>query len=455
MTTLQSPSFPGFLRPPLLASACLLLCLACGGSHSGGNSSPAITRFEPSASEVDVGERVTLAADFRNGKGAVTPAGGTVEPGGTLTVDPLKAAEYTLTVTGPQGSTSKKVAVHVRPGLLVDVSGLPEGLAPAVTVKEATGAFTATLQGTQAFKGLPDGTYIVEAGDVRDPDGRTVHHPLQIRQEVKIKGAGVGVKVFYPSPELRVPLPDNQTLEFVLIPSGSFSMGQDAPAGSTHDFQPVHDVRIAKAFYMARYLTTQGQWSSVTGSLPSMPTAGWTIDPGMPVNEVSWDAITADFLPKLSGLVPGRTLRLPSEAEWEYCLRAGSSAHYPWGDDFSQASQVISFIPKGVDATPPPPAPGSKPANPWGLHDMQGLLQQWVEDTYQTDYTGAPEDGTAWVIAAPIGRRVVRGTAFDAADSGSPDLDFDFWASAYRYAKHEGAAHRDLGFRLAMDVPEN
>lgn len=456
MAHVQTPFLPRFPWMPLLAAAGLALGLACAGGHAGTAAAPTITRFEASAPEVDVGDRVTLAADFRNGKGRVTPAGGPVDPGGTLTVDPLRAGEFTLTVTGPQGTaTSRKISVHVRPGLLVDVAGLPEGVTPSITVKAESGAFSATLQGTRALKGLPDGTYTVEAADAASPDGGIVYHPLHPVQKARIQGSGVGVKVVYPSPGLRVDLPEGQAIDFVLIPAGTFTMGQDAPDGGTHDFQPAHRVEIPKAFYMAKFLTTQGQWKAVTKSSPPVTASfRWRTDSDMPVAGVSWNEITTDFVPALARLAPGRAFRLPSEAEWEYCVRAGSTTRYPWGGDFSEASRYIWYLPKGGGTAAEPPRPGNKPANPWGLYDLQGMLQQWVEDTYQPDYTDAPEGSAAWVVPARIGRRCVRGTAFDAAESGNPNPDFDFWASAYRYAKHEGSTHRDLGFRIALDVPE-
>jgi len=174
--------------------------------------------------------------------------------------------------------------------------------------------------------------------------------------------------------------------EMVAIPAGSFAMGStDHP-----DEQPVHRVNVS-AFLLGRTEVTQGQWIAVMGGNPSkFKQCGLDC----PVENISWiDAQT--FAHKLSQK-SGKTYRLPSESEWEYAARAGSSGKWSFGDDASQVGQYAWFDANSNGKTH---SVAKKKPNAFGLYDMHGNVYEWVQDVLwfnPNDYKGAPSDGSAW-----------------------------------------------------------
>jgi len=119
-------------------------------------------------------------------------------------------------------------------------------------------------------------------------------------------------------------------MEFVLIPAGTFQMGSndsDAHSGE----KPVHTVRLTQPFYLGKYEVTQGQWQAVMGNNPS----GFKGDPNRPVENVSWDDVQ-EFIRRLNSREGGATYRLPTEAEWEYAARAGTTTRWSFGDAAGQ-----------------------------------------------------------------------------------------------------------------------
>ena len=160
-------------------------------------------------------------------------------------------------------------------------------------------------------------------------------------------------------------------MEFVFIPPGSFIMGH---AGSAQAYPP-HQVTISKPFYLGRYPVTQKQWEAVMGKNPSRFKGATN-----PVENVSWDDVQT-FIARLN-TKEGHTLyRLPTEAEWEHAARAGTST--PWF--FSSAHSIKSselwpyawFDPNAGGKTHPV---GKKKPNQWGLYDIYGNVNEWVQD---------------------------------------------------------------------------
>jgi formylglycine-generating enzyme required for sulfatase activity len=172
-------------------------------------------------------------------------------------------------------------------------------------------------------------------------------------------------------------------MEFVLIPAGEFEMGSE----ECDTEGPVHHAKIGKAFYMGRYEVTQKQWREIMGVNPSTFRG-----PDLPVEEVSWDDIQ-EFITHLNGNEGTDRYRLPSEAEWEYACRAGTTTRYSFGDDGLKLSDYAWYGGNAGNKTHPV---GQKLPNSYGLYDMHGNVWEWVQDRYHDDYDGAPTDGSAW-----------------------------------------------------------
>ena len=201
--------------------------------------------------------------------------------------------------------------------------------------------------------------------------------------------------------------------------------GRDADEG------PQRRVNVAR-FELGKTEVTQGQWRAVMGSNPSR-FSGCGDD--CPVEQVSWEDAQA-YVRKLNEL-SGRRYRLPSEAEWEYAARAGSSARYSFGDDEGRLGEHGWFDSNSGRKTQPV---GRKQANVFGLHDMHGNVLEWVEDVWHDNYRGAPTDGTAWMQGGDQVRRVLRG--------GS-------WVNVPKYLRSASRAGNSpvsgsvIGFRIA------
>ena len=233
-------------------------------------------------------------------------------------------------------------------------------------------------------------------------------------------------------------------MQFVLIPAGEFQMGStgaDEDAGI--DEKPRHLVRITKPFFLGKYEVTRGQFRKFVESTGynenAWQTPGFEQTDEHPVVNVSWyDAVKyCEWLSKKDG----RTYRLPTEAEWEYACRAGSTTHYSFGDNVEDLVRFGNVEGKndGFDFTAPV---GRFRPNAWGLYDMHGNVWEWCSDWYETNYyQGSPADDPQGPSAA-ASLRVLRG--------GSWNYPPRFVCrSAYRYGESPEYRKDYLGFRLA------
>ena len=192
-------------------------------------------------------------------------------------------------------------------------------------------------------------------------------------------------------------------MEFVLIPAGTFQMGEVANStdmifGSD---VPIHTVTISKPFYMSKYEVTQDQWLKVAPYNPSaMNSSG-----DLPVDSVLRIEVIA-FANKLSSqekIGSSGRYRLPTEAELEYAARAGTNTRFSFGDnttDFVRNStstklRYYGWFSDNSNGTSHPV--GLKLPNPWGLYDMHGNVWEMTQDSWHDDYEGAPIDGGAWI----------------------------------------------------------
>jgi formylglycine-generating enzyme required for sulfatase activity len=218
-------------------------------------------------------------------------------------------------------------------------------------------------------------------------------------------------------------------MTFVKIPAGTFMMGSpDSESGRYSNEGPQHQVTISKAFELQTTEVTQSQWQAVMGSNPSKFKG-----PDLPVEMVSWDDAQA-FITKLNAMGDGYRYRLPTEAEWEYAVRAGTTG--PYAGDLD----AMAWYDKNSGDTSHPVA--TKAANAWGLYDMHGNVWEWVQDWYGNYDASAVTD--------PVGpssgsSRVHRGGGWS---SGSR-----YCRSAYRPANSPGNRYADLGLRLLRTSP--
>ena len=183
-------------------------------------------------------------------------------------------------------------------------------------------------------------------------------------------------------------------MELMWIQPGSFMMGSTS---GDSDEKPVHQVTISQPFYIGRYEVTQAQWQQVMGDNPS---AFKDCGGNCPVEYVSWDD-AQNFINKLNESSDGFKYRLPTEAEWEYACRAGTTGDY--AGDLSETAWYSE------NSGGKPHAVGQKQLNAWGLADMHGNVWEWCQDWYHETYYGAPSDGSAWLSGGEQKYRVLRG----------------------------------------------
>ncbi|MBD2346207.1 formylglycine-generating enzyme family protein [Anabaena subtropica FACHB-260] len=185
------------------------------------------------------------------------------------------------------------------------------------------------------------------------------------------------------------------TLEMVAIPSGSFMMGSPGQEQRRNLFEsPQRQVNLS-GFFMGKYEVTQAQYQAVMGNNPAN-FQGET----RPIEQVSWEN-AIEFCQKLRQIT-GRNYRLPSEAEWEYACRSGTTTPFYFGLTITaelvnyDGSRTYASAPQGLFRRQTTPV-GSFPPNAFGLYDMHGNVWEWCQDHWHDSYNGAPTDGSVWL----------------------------------------------------------
>lgn len=216
-------------------------------------------------------------------------------------------------------------------------------------------------------------------------------------------------------------------MELVLIRPGTFMMGDK-------DMKPEHKVTLTKPFYMGKYEVTQEQWQAVLGDNPSNFKEG--TDAGKrPVEKVSWIDINTKFLPKLTEMITkGLKPRLPTEAEWEYCCRAGTTG------DYAGELDEMGWHNRNSEKTTH--TVGQKKPNAWGLYDMHGNVWEWCSDWYG-DYPANDVTDPAGPSSGKF--RTYRGGGWFYIDGAC--------RSAFRGWIAPDTILYNIGFRIAMDIP--
>jgi formylglycine-generating enzyme required for sulfatase activity/serine/threonine protein kinase len=233
--------------------------------------------------------------------------------------------------------------------------------------------------------------------------------------------------------------------EMVVIPAGSFMMGSPANEKGRDKAEGPQRVVTLQSFAMGKTEVTQGQWKAIMGNNPSrFKNCG----DDCPVEMVSWNDAQA-YIKKLNAMT-GKTYSLPSEAQWEYAARAGTTTVYWWGDQASHdyanygKDQCCGGLAQGRDKWIDTAPKAQFQANAFGLHDMHGNVWEWTQDVWHDNYAGAPTDGSAWLAGGNQQHRVLRG--------GSLYIHPQFLRSAYRFLIESDYRSLNSGFRLARTL---
>jgi formylglycine-generating enzyme required for sulfatase activity len=352
----------------------------------------------------------------------VTPNTGPLGGGTVININGTNLNRATSVTVG--GVAATVIAAH--PTVLVAMAPASASLG-AKTVTVTTPGGTASLKGGFTYAAaVPSWATLIDS--VPDP---LIVTNATLRNAITATGWAWRVR-------------DNASqIEMLLVPPGTFNMGcspSDQFSCNSNE-NPVHAVTLTNAFYIGRYEVTQAQWTARMGSNPSwfqgasaqVPAAQV---PNRPIEEVSWNMI--------QGFLSATGLRLPTEAEWEYAYRAGTTTAFhsmpgfPNGtNDDNQAGNIAWFGSNSASQTRPV---GGKAANALGLHDMAGNVWEWVNDRYSSTYY-ASSPSTNPPGPATGTDRVLRG--------GSWYLDTHNLRSSNRINNPLGSIGTSIGFRVA------
>ncbi len=239
-------------------------------------------------------------------------------------------------------------------------------------------------------------------------------------------------------------LGNDLSLEMVKILGGNFPMGSPTTeAGHKANESPQHLVNISP-FYLGKYVVTQEQYQAVMGNNPAELKGV-----KRPVEQVSWSE-SVEFCQKLSQKT-GRNYRLPSEAEWEYACRAGTTTPFYFGETITP--ELVNYngelpyaqAPQGLNREVTTNV-GQFPPNAFGLYDMHGNVWEWCSDAWHDNYIGAPTDGSSWEVWTSLVTfvRVLRG--------GSWSYYAANCRSAARLSYPIFSAYGHIGFRVALTL---
>ena len=238
------------------------------------------------------------------------------------------------------------------------------------------------------------------------------------------------------------------TMDFLLIPPGAFMMGLQPDAYARYvpwqpdqdrwpeNFLLAHLVQVAEPFYLGRTAVTQAQWQAVRGTNP----AHFTGNDQCPMENVS--AQEVDNYCQALSVLTRQQVRLPSEAEWEYACRAGSTTLFHFGDSLDELGQY-GWYRGNSDMRSHPVA--MKHPNPWGLYDMHGGIDEFCQDPDHPNYQGAPIDQRPWVEGGDMTLRIKRGGSW--YDRGG------YCCSPHRSGYPVGVGSEDHGLRVVVEIP--
>jgi formylglycine-generating enzyme required for sulfatase activity len=449
----------------------LSLLLGCGGGGGGGTVQPIppplITSFTAAKSPITQGTSTTLLALFTGGTGTINAGVGLVSSGVAVSTGTLTSSTtFTLTVTNSAGTavaTTTTVVVNGLPGTLgITLTGLPQDLNGLVKVFGPVGYVHSTVA-SETLTGLVAGTYALVPSGLWSGAGQTGEAYLASGAQSLVVAAGgtTSATITYaatPSLTFQLADPSSPTgtlaLNVNFIPAGAFLMGAQPGEQDSADVEfPQHPVTLSRGFYVADDLTTQAQWKALMGTNPAWFSLGSggaaTDDFTRPVEFVSWNDLNAastGFLTKLNAATAatrpaGLAFRLPTEAEWEYACRAGTTTRFFWGDDptYTTLNQYAWWSGDSGATTHPVGSLGAGSANPFGLFDMTGNVWEWCGDWYGPYTTATATDPTG---PATGSYHVVRGGSWFHGDT--------FCRSANRSYSGPDDRFSSIGFRVVL-----
>ena len=396
------------------------------------------------------------------GLAEVTPYGSGVNPPDSLLLvsgSPEVGGSFTLGIQNPALPTAPPALAFVA------LSLAPDPAFPAGTLLAGLGLGGAGSSG-ELLISVTGGQPFATLGPVAWGGG--ANPPAEFGVEVPLNAALIGATVYAQgalvttATSTSIGVTNGLVVEFeptvidnfVFIPAGTFSMGTDASAGAPYfaeqHMKPPHQVTISKPFWMSRYEVTQQQFLAVMGFNPSLH-----LGANRPVDQI-YKGLAIQFCEALNAsaatagdIPPGYEYRLPTEAEWEYACRAGTTDEFHYGPELFCDDARIGFSNHSqsscnVAIPPSQPNSGSLPVgsfepNAWGLYDMHGNVTEWVLDTL-SDYPAEPQVDP--VILGPSSFNIVRGGGF--AD------DSFRCTSAARLVTSVGAGPPDRGFRVVL-----
>ena len=345
---------------------------------------------------------------------------GTVDPGYAVHYDPTTEVFTTLTSLG---------VVAPCEVLLLNSGKVLFGTDPIKICDISTGEVEQTVAWPE---GWPGGD--IDLHGVVLNDGRVLFVQLKTGQAYLLNVSDVTEQTIY--------LPGDVPLEMVWIPAETFMMGRyPGEQDSSAEEDPQHEVTLSQGFWMGKYELTKRQWTAVMGTTPWSGLLHVLNDLDSPAVSVSWNDAQA-FITALNSDT-GLTFRLPSEAEWEYTCRAGTTTRFHWGDDpsYTQIDDYAWWFGNAYNGGQLyAHVVGQKSPNAFGLYDMNGNVWEWCEDDYHSSYTGAPSDGGAWVDSPAGAYRIMRGGSWSCEDYN------DRSASRGYYVPSD--THDSIGFRL-------
>jgi formylglycine-generating enzyme required for sulfatase activity len=403
---------------------------------------PIINSFSASPSTINSGSSAILSWSVTGATSLTIDQSVGAVTGTSTSVVPTTTTTYTLTATNSAGSVTSTTTVAVNKPYIASFTANPTTINPGQSSTLSWSVTGATSLSIDQGVGVVTGTSTTVSPTA------TTTYTLTATNGAGTDSALVAVTLKDPN---SFTLPGGITLEMVPIPAGTFNMGSVNTLDNS-DAQPVHSVTISRSFLMGKYKITQQQYNAIMGSNPSH-----NVGDTFPVEQVHWTDINqaGGFLDMLNTMTSrdrpsGLVFRLPTEAEWEYACRAGSTTEFYFGNDQSMAGNYAWYSSNSSGHTH---AVGQKLPNALGLYDMVGDVFEWCHDWYGP-YTSSSQTDPVGPTSSSNQTRVVRSSPYFT----DYYMGVDACRSAVRTSNGitiftEKLNANGVGFRVVLGVP--